>query len=271
MPTSLEVTISASYTLETGQPRVSQCRVQLPMALLCRLIPPVKSSTFKFTLETNQDPPQLTDLFGDMLTQPGCTPEWAKQVSGAGANVMSFQYYNGVEATILVSKNGGKYRIQSNELEALWMVSHQLVERLQALYQRENGGVVSDDDHAAAAFEVFYQEPLPLADFFGAIDAHFAVSFLFVCLVNKNMALKKRHVTVAAAQGKERLGRRDQRPRAPVPRHPEAAARALQGPQSVGHQLPGRAAAWHIRPTHYALPQGTSRAKEHTPLSRLQT
>ncbi|KAK1934563.1 Protein PTHB1 [Phytophthora citrophthora] len=180
MPTSLSVTISASYTLETGQPRVSQCVVKLPMCMVCRLVPPVKSSTFKFTLETNQEPLELASLFEDMFHQPSCTPEWAKQVAsgGSGTNVLSFQYYNGVEATILVSKNAGRYRIQSNELEALWMVSQELVTRLRTYFQeREQSSDAkgSDDSASTAALEVFYQEPLPLADFFGAIDAHFAL------------------------------------------------------------------------------------------------
>ncbi|KAG7380834.1 hypothetical protein PHYPSEUDO_006727 [Phytophthora pseudosyringae] len=180
MPTSLSVTISASYTLETGQPRVSQCVVRLPMCMACRLVPPVKSSTFKFTLETNQEPLELAHLFEDMLHQPSCTPEWAKQVvaGGSGTNVLSFQYYNGVEATILVSKNAGRYRIQSNELEALWMVSQELVTRLRAYFDgHEQNADAKDNDAGAStsALEVFYQEPLPLADFFGAIDSHFAL------------------------------------------------------------------------------------------------
>ncbi|KAF1331690.1 Pthb1 protein, partial [Globisporangium splendens] len=164
MPTSLDVTISASYTLVTGQPRVSQCRVKLPMAMMCRLVPPVKSSTFKFTLETNQEQLELT---------------MAKQVGGGGTgtNVMSFQYYNGVDATILVSKNAGRYRIQSNELEALWMVSKELVERLRSVFEghsRSAESKDSDDSNASSSpLEVFYQEPLPLADFFGTIDTHF--------------------------------------------------------------------------------------------------
>ncbi|ETV90279.1 hypothetical protein H310_14908, partial [Aphanomyces invadans] len=133
MPSSLEVTISAAYTLESGQPRTSLCTVKLPMCMMSRLIPPVKASTFKFTLDTNQEPAQLTELFDDMLTQPGATPDWAKQVTGSSANVLSFQYYNGVDVTILVSKNAGRYRIQSTELDALWMVSNELVDRLQLL------------------------------------------------------------------------------------------------------------------------------------------
>lgn len=178
MPTSLEVIISASYTLETGQPRVSQCRVKLPMCMMCRLVPPVKSSTFKFTLETNQEPLELTSLFEEMFHQPFCTPEWAKQVvGGSGTNVMSFQYYNGVEATILVSKNAGRYRIQANELEALWMVSNELVARLKAHFDARSQGAESKDSDSenASTLEVFYQEPLPLADFFATIDTHFGL------------------------------------------------------------------------------------------------
>lgn len=183
MPTSLDVLVSAAYTLESGQPRVAQLRVKLPMCLLCRLVPPVKASTFKFTLETNHAPLELARVFEDMFHQPFCTPEWAKAVAaGAGANVMSFQYYNGVEATILVSKNAGRYRVQSTELEALWMVSSELVTRLTAaVAARSSIAEVNDDDddngsaNDHAGLEVFYDEPLPLADFFGAIDAHFAL------------------------------------------------------------------------------------------------
>lgn len=189
MPTSLNVTVSAAYTLESGQPRVSQCVVRLPMCVMCRLVPPVKSSTFKFTLETNQEPLELSSLFEDMFHQPFCTPEWAKQVvgnSGGGTNVLSFQYYNGVEATILVSKNAGRYRIQANELEALWMVSNELVQRLRTHYdaqqQQRQADAAADaklsSDGAVnegEGFEVFYQEPLPLADFFSTIDTHFAL------------------------------------------------------------------------------------------------
>lgn len=180
MPTTQDLVIAASYTLESGQPRVSQCRVKLPMCLLARLVPPVKSSTFKFTLETNQDPQELTQLFEDMLHQPFCTPEWAKQIVGGGTNVMSFQYYNGVDATILVSKNAGRYRIQSNELEALWMVSRELVDRLRATFASRTGAGDAKEGEADGGgggheepLEIFYQEPLPLADFFGAIDTHF--------------------------------------------------------------------------------------------------
>lgn len=181
MPSSLDMTIAAAYTLESGQPRVSQIQIKLPLCLAGRLVPPVKSSTFKFTLETNREPVDVTNLFEDMFQQPFCTPEWAKQVmGGTSTNVLSFQYYNGVDVTVLVSKNAGRYRIQSSELEALWLVASELVERIKLYFHRQeqveaDSKHVSDDYEPGNSVEVYYQEPLPLADFFGAIDAHFTL------------------------------------------------------------------------------------------------
>lgn len=40
----------------------------------------------------------------------------------SAANVMSFQYGTGQTATILVSKNVGRYRVQSDSFEAIWLV-----------------------------------------------------------------------------------------------------------------------------------------------------
>lgn len=109
-PTSLDLSVSAAYTLESGQPRTSICTCTLPMIMVCKLVPPVKSSSFKFTLDTNQQPPQLSELFDDMLSQPGSNPDWAKQVTGSAANVLSFRYHNGIDVTILVSKNAGEIK-----------------------------------------------------------------------------------------------------------------------------------------------------------------
>ncbi|CEG45305.1 bardet-biedl syndrome parathyroid hormone-responsive b1 [Plasmopara halstedii] len=174
MPSSLDLIIAASYTLETGQPRVSQYHVKLPFCLLCRVVPPVKSCNYKFTLETNQEPLELVKLFDEMLHQPNCTPEWTSQllIGNSGTNVLSFQYYNGIDVTILVSKNAGRYRIQSNELEALWMISSELVARLERYFDTRNVRM-KESVETLIPLEIYYQEPLPLADFFGIIDVHF--------------------------------------------------------------------------------------------------
>jgi Bardet-Biedl syndrome 9 protein len=47
------------------------------------------------------------------------------------ASVISFKYNNGQDATILVSKNAGRYRIQSStSFEAMWLITQDLTERL---------------------------------------------------------------------------------------------------------------------------------------------
>lgn len=38
------------------------------------------------------------------------------------ANVMSFQYSSGQDVSILVSKNGGRYRLQADCFQAIWLV-----------------------------------------------------------------------------------------------------------------------------------------------------
>jgi Bardet-Biedl syndrome 9 protein len=135
-PNSLKVRVVAAYSApSSGEPRTAHCELDLPLALACQLVAPVKSNTFKFTIDTNRLPPLLSTLFNDMLSQPGITEDFVARVAGGGANVLSFQYYDGVEATILVSKNAGRYRVQSATLEALWLVSSELVRRLIAHYK----------------------------------------------------------------------------------------------------------------------------------------
>ena len=38
----------------------------------------------------------------------------------AAGNVISFQYNNGADVTIIVSKNAGRFRLQSSRFEAIW-------------------------------------------------------------------------------------------------------------------------------------------------------
>ena len=104
-----------------------------------------------------------------MFSQPGLNEEAIQRITASSANVLTFQYYNGEDATILVSKSAGRYRVQSGNLQALWMVSSDLVRRLKAHFSEEGKG-----DEGAEAFQIAYQEPLPLADFFACIDEHFA-------------------------------------------------------------------------------------------------
>lgn len=166
IPNNLGASVVAAYTTPTGEPRTAIVEVQLPVCMSCMVSPPIKQSTFKFTLNTNRMPPNLVRLFGDMLTQPGVLEEHRKIIKQTTTNVVSFKYYNGIDCTILGSKNAGRLRVQSSTLHALLVVSLELVRRLQQYFQ-------DDNDDSAEPFSIQYQEPLPLADFFVCIDQHF--------------------------------------------------------------------------------------------------
>lgn len=173
MPSDLRVKIAAAHTNEAGEPRLSVTEFQLPMCIVCRLVPPLKSNTFKFTLDTNRLPPALPALFDDMFQQPGLTEDAIQRITSSSANMLSFQYFNGADATILVSKSAGRYRIQSGSLEALWLVSSELVRRMNEHFAGDKRGAGGRAGAGEEPFVMVYQEPLPLADFFGCIDEHF--------------------------------------------------------------------------------------------------
>jgi hypothetical protein len=89
-------------------------------------------------VDTNRQPPQLTRLFNDMLASlPPAQAELLER--GTGANVLSFQYPNGSDATILVSKNASRYRLQSDSFQAMGLVLGELCRRLEAYYKEVEG------------------------------------------------------------------------------------------------------------------------------------
>ena len=107
----------------------------MPMFFVARLVPPVKEPTFKFTLETNKPPVLLATLFEDLFVAMGESE--SAQAAGNNANyVLSFRYWlsdnagNKMNATIMLSKNAGRYRVQSHHLGALWFVANELTKRL---------------------------------------------------------------------------------------------------------------------------------------------
>ncbi|CAN0038085.1 unnamed protein product, partial [Discosporangium mesarthrocarpum] len=174
----------------------------LPLAIAAWLVPPVKGAVYKFTLETNRPPLPLPQLFEDMVEQPGMTQEAAER--GGGSGVLSF-WYPGVEdsrtgapieASILVSKNAGRYRVQSECFPALCLLASELVRRLKEHFGEGGGGGGAEGrglgwgngggpgpggkegekqggGQGVDPLRVEYTEPLPLQDVYAMIDEHF--------------------------------------------------------------------------------------------------
>ena len=125
-PATLAATVVASYEVPGGSaPQVSKVTFSLPLALVAEAVPPVKVAEYKVTIDTNRPPPTLPELFPDVLAV-------SPAVSGGpvGANVLTLRYASGGEATILVSKNAGRYRVQARTFEAIALVAQELARRL---------------------------------------------------------------------------------------------------------------------------------------------
>merc|ERR1711871_1051421 len=104
-------------------------------------------------------PPPVGQLFEDILSkQPALL---------SSVNAVSLRYYCGLDATILVSKNSGRFRIQSSSFEGLWLLADELVRRLVACHAQPQQARSGEEP-----FVVLYADPLPLQEYFELIDDH---------------------------------------------------------------------------------------------------
>ncbi len=78
----------------------------------------------------------------------------------SSANIIGFSYPNKAEVTIIVSKSGGRYRIQSSYYEALLFISHQIVIRLNEKFKYEVQTNIEDEFN--------------FIDFFVFVENHFS-------------------------------------------------------------------------------------------------
>ncbi|RNA27204.1 PTHB1 isoform X1 [Brachionus plicatilis] len=166
VPSSLDVSVCASYSyVANGSPKVAECKFRLPLKLVMKsglqgskMENEQKESKIsqvkKITIETNRPCANLTEIF----------PEFASSYIPANGNVISAQFYGLANLNIIVqaAKSGsGRYRLQSDNYESLWLISKEFVTRLNAFYSKQS-----------QALELMYQENLPTEDLRAIIDKH---------------------------------------------------------------------------------------------------
>jgi len=179
LPVDLSAAIVATYTTASGESRCARCDLMLPLCMVCKPIPTVKNPKFKVTIETNRMPPSLSNLFEDVVQAHGQVAD-----SQSAGLALSLQYHCGLDATILVSKNAGRYRIQSSAFEGLWLLTDELLRRLRSLFGGANSPGDGEEPFASA-----YAEPLPLQEYFEMIDEHLRCR---IHLAQANETLDKR-------------------------------------------------------------------------------
>eukprot|EP00605_Chrysophyceae_sp_TOSAG23-4_P001036 GSChrysophyteH1.ASY1.ANO1.1139.1 assembled CDS len=178
---SLQCDMVATYKSSSGEPRIANHSVQLPLFMACTLRPPVKQAAFKFTLDTGKDPVPLTDIFDDMifaLKELGLNV--GDIVGNTEAQALGFQVWAGsardsapATVSILVSKTGGRYRVQSDCLPALYLFTSELEKRLNTIMKDTMEDKLSAAQSAALITKVRTDDKLPLDAFFEEITRHF--------------------------------------------------------------------------------------------------
>ncbi|XP_065740490.1 protein PTHB1 isoform X5 [Phocoena phocoena] len=142
------------FTFELmGIPRVSQCKFRLPLKLICLPGQPSKTASHKLTIDTNKSPVSLLSLF----------PGFANQSEDDQVNVMGFRFLGGSRVTLLASKTSQRYRIQSEQFEDLWLITNELIIRLQEYFEKQG---IKD-------FACSFSGSMPLQEYFELIDHHF--------------------------------------------------------------------------------------------------
>lgn len=184
LPTSLDLHVSASYTSHKNDPQITSHTISLPLYLICRPKPPSKNALYKLTIDTEASAIPLTELFADLLySYQEAGMEVTEMLGSNAMQAMGFQHFNstiintsvtssGLSSTlnpslvsILVSKNAGRYRVQSDSYSLMYNILSELERRLTAK--------ISESQSTAPAV-VRFNEGLPLEEFFALLQSHLA-------------------------------------------------------------------------------------------------
>uniref|UniRef100_A0A8C3KZ86 Bardet-Biedl syndrome 9 n=1 Tax=Chrysolophus pictus TaxID=9089 RepID=A0A8C3KZ86_CHRPC len=136
-----------------GIPKFAQCKFKLPLRLVCFPAQPSKSANHKLTIDTNKPPISFLTIF----------PDFADPSEDDQANVLGFQFLTGSKITLLASKTSQRYRIQSDQLEDLWLITKELTLRLEEHFKKQN----------CKDFACTFSGSVPLQEYFELIDRHF--------------------------------------------------------------------------------------------------
>lgn len=97
----------------------------------------------------------MPQIFSDLIDN---FPE--SDIVKASNNIIGFSYPNKAEVTIIVSKSGGRYRIQSPYYEALLFIAHQMEIRLNEYFKYQ--------------IKFYIEDEFNFSDFFNLVENHFA-------------------------------------------------------------------------------------------------
>jgi Bardet-Biedl syndrome 9 protein len=187
LSTATDISVTVSYLSHKNEPLITTHNVTLPLFVLVRPKPPSKNALYKVTLDTDFAAIPLTDLFADILYAYQEAGIDVVELLGSNAiQAMGFQQFNtsiistaigpGASSnaasinpslvSILVSKNAGRYRVQSDSYSLMYLVLSELEKRLSTKLDTNSNNLQQTTSI------VKYNENLPLEEYFILISTH---------------------------------------------------------------------------------------------------
>ena len=107
---------------------------EIPTAMFLRSIEPQKDSgiesKLQFSFIGGKTMKNLPEVFDDFFQQQGNVDESCKKEG----RHLSFQYHDGINASILISRDGSKIKIQTGSLDRHWLVLKELTNRFETYF-----------------------------------------------------------------------------------------------------------------------------------------
>ena len=141
--------------------QICQSVIPIPFNLCVTVRPPIKNTTHSLTFEVSnlKNIPMPTSIFSDMIdNESSVEPEIMRTPQ---ALTLMF-HANNSDVTILLSRKGGRIRIQSGTFGCMWYVIDEMLQRLQKLKEKETS---SNSDPIA----IILKDNLPLEGYFEQI------------------------------------------------------------------------------------------------------
>ncbi|XP_078395916.1 protein PTHB1 isoform X6 [Cetorhinus maximus] len=162
--TSLKVTIWSRLSVQDV--KLSVC-VQSPLAVtqdqlsFAAIEPGTSRSVILSVFLKENFPP--ADLGGDAAVSYSTPTDFLRESDDEQINVLGFKLLSGATITLLASKTSSRYRIQCDQFEDLWLITKELIQRLEESFVREG----------TKDFRCMFSGPLPLQEYFQLVDRHF--------------------------------------------------------------------------------------------------
>jgi Bardet-Biedl syndrome 9 protein len=212
LPSSLNFSVTASYSTHKNEPQIANHSLLLPLFLVCRPKPPSKNALFKLTLDTEHPAIPLTELFSDLLfAYQEAGIDTVELLGNNAMQAMGFQHFNSSITnlsaavssssnqlnpslvSILVSKNAGRYRVQSDSFPLMFFILSELEKRLSARYKTSGTGDAATTFDVSSISPVKFTESLPLEEFFILVNYHLGARIHLLSLVQKLVDISQQY------------------------------------------------------------------------------